>query len=364
MPGKPAAFMSYARFNDQQDDGKLTQFCQRLSAEVQVQTGEQFPIFQDRSDIAWGQNWQKRIDETLDAVTLLLVIITPGFFRSTACRAEVERFLAREGALGRDNLILPVYYVSTPEVEDPRRRETDELARVLASRQYVDWRELRFKPFASPVVRRAIAQLATRMRDTFWHLPTAQAADQGQLEHGTALGLKKAEQVIPAHVATMPAFSSGTGRMAIREKMVTIERELSYKLRAQYGENGFQMGVRVRKGNMKYEIDAIVTGAPYHKGDVIFELKYVSTGRGAFNRIKDGLHHLADVVNEARDEGVLLVVVADEVEEEQLGRWRRAGEGGASRYSARFRVVITHYSYFIQQSPSSFAWETGLDLAV
>jgi F-box protein 11 len=26
MPGQPAAFMSYVRFNDQHDDGQLTQF--------------------------------------------------------------------------------------------------------------------------------------------------------------------------------------------------------------------------------------------------------------------------------------------------------------------------------------------------
>ena len=171
MSRQPAAFMSYVRFNDQHDDGQLTQFRERLAAEVRVQTGDEFPIFQDRNDIAWGQNWQTRIDDTLDAVTLLLVIITPSFFRSPACRAEVERFLARERELGRQDLILPVYYVSTPELDDPERRDADELARVLASRQFADWRELRFEPFTAPVIRKALAQLASRMRDTFWRQP-------------------------------------------------------------------------------------------------------------------------------------------------------------------------------------------------
>ena len=170
MPGSPAAFMSYVRFNDQHDDGQLTQFRERLSAEVRVQTGEEFPIFQDRNDIAWGESWQQRIEHALDGVTLLMVIITPGFFRSPACRSEVERFMARESELGRDDLILPVYYVSTPELDQPELREADTLASALAARQFADWRELRFEPFTSSVVRKAMAQLATRMRDTFWRL--------------------------------------------------------------------------------------------------------------------------------------------------------------------------------------------------
>jgi hypothetical protein len=173
VPTGPAAFMSYARFNDQHDDGLLSQLRLRLAAEIRAQTGEEFAIFQDRSDIAWGQNWQERIDEALDAATLLLVIITPGLFRSRACRAEFQRFLERERMLGREDLILPVYYISAREMDDPGMRAADEMATVLASRQFADWRELRFEPFTAPLVRKAIALLASRMRDTFWRPPAA-----------------------------------------------------------------------------------------------------------------------------------------------------------------------------------------------
>jgi parallel beta-helix repeat protein len=72
MAGQPAAFMSYARFDDQHDDGQLTAFRERLAAEVRMQTGEKFLIFQDRTDIAWGENWQQRINQALDTVTLIL----------------------------------------------------------------------------------------------------------------------------------------------------------------------------------------------------------------------------------------------------------------------------------------------------
>jgi hypothetical protein len=179
-PAAPAAFMSYVRFDDQHADGRLSQFRERLAAEVRAQTGEEFAIFQDRNDIAWGQNWQQRIDEVLEAVTLLLVIITPSLFRSPPCRAEFARFLDRESALGRADLILPVYYISAREMDDPGLRAADEMATVLASRQFADWRELRFKPFTSPLVRRAIAQLASRMRDTFWGEAERKAREEAE----------------------------------------------------------------------------------------------------------------------------------------------------------------------------------------
>jgi len=198
VPGEPAAFMSYARFNDLHDNGQLTAFREQLAAEVQVQTGREFVIFQDRAGIAWGQNWKQRIEETLDVVTLLVPVITPGFFGSQACRGEVARFLDRERALGRSDLILPVYYVSAREMDDPALREADEIAAVLASRQFADWRELRFEPFTSPVARRAVAQLATRMRDTFWQpaRPPANPAAPGSK---------------PREAAGAPSAVAGTG---------------------------------------------------------------------------------------------------------------------------------------------------------
>jgi parallel beta-helix repeat protein len=171
LSGAPAAFMSYVRFNDQHDDGQLSQFRDRLAAEVRAQTGREFAIFQDRNDIAWGQNWQQRIDEALDAVTLLVVIVTPSLFNSPACREEVARFLDRERALGRADLIMPVYYIGAQELDDPVARESDKMAEVLASRQFADWRELRFESFTSPPVRKAIAQLASRMREVFRQAP-------------------------------------------------------------------------------------------------------------------------------------------------------------------------------------------------
>ena len=162
---KPAAFMSYVRFDDEHDDGRLSEFRNRLSGEVRLQTGEEFPIFQDRNDILWGQNWQKRIEESLDHSTFLICILTPGFFKSPACRKEVERFVEREKKLGRGDLILSVYHVESLQLRDKKQINKDKIANLLAARQYVDWRELRFEPFTSAEAGKSLAQIASQIRD-------------------------------------------------------------------------------------------------------------------------------------------------------------------------------------------------------
>jgi hypothetical protein len=163
MSPVPAAFMSYVRRDDQHENNRLTEFRERLSGEVGLQTGEEFVIFQDNKHIAWGEQWRQRIEESVDAATFLIPMLTPGFFRSQYCRAELERFLEREEQLGRRDLILPVYYVDCPVLSDAAKRQTDPLAKIIAARQRADWREFRFEPFTSPQVGKMIAWMAQQI---------------------------------------------------------------------------------------------------------------------------------------------------------------------------------------------------------
>ncbi|TAA74373.1 MAG: F-box protein 11 [Candidatus Electronema aureum] len=187
--------MSYVNLDDQHENGLITQFREHLSRAVRMQTGEAFEIFQDRKDIAWGQQWQERINGSLDATTFLLPIITPAFFRSDACREELERFLRREEELQRGDLILPVYYVSCPVLSDKAKRERDKLAQVIAARQYADWRELRFEEFASSQCRKAFAKLAEQLME---------ALERSEAESARAESMRKADA---AKAATQPESS-------------------------------------------------------------------------------------------------------------------------------------------------------------
>lgn len=148
-----------------------------MGHEVGMQTGADFDIFQDRSHISWGENWRSRIEESLDEVTFLIPIITPSFFSSQACRQELQRFLEREEALERNDLILPIYYVDTPQMNLEDRREADEVAQAVHAHQYADWRELRNRPPSHQKVRATLTHLARQIHDALERVRSQRAAD-------------------------------------------------------------------------------------------------------------------------------------------------------------------------------------------
>jgi len=172
----PVAFLSYVRSDDAHEFGRITELRRTLEGEVRMQTGKAFHIFQDRNDIAWGEQWKERIESALRGVTFLIPIVTPSYFRSPSCRNEFETFLTRERELGEEHLILPIYYVACDELD--AAATTDEIAAILRTRNWADWRSFRFKDLTSPELREQIALLATTIKSTIKVLETVLTASQ------------------------------------------------------------------------------------------------------------------------------------------------------------------------------------------
>lgn len=160
----PVAFLSYARFNDQHDEDRITEFRKKLAGEIETITGDRFEIFQDRRDIRVGQQWKERIEQTLNSTTILIAVLSPSFFKSEYCRKEIEQFLDREARLGRSDLIVPVYYVPVPGFEQGAANR-DGLVEVMKSRQLFDWTALRFADRDSREIRVAINALAVQIHE-------------------------------------------------------------------------------------------------------------------------------------------------------------------------------------------------------
>jgi formylglycine-generating enzyme required for sulfatase activity len=155
----PAAFISYARRDDAAYAGRITGLRQRLQRMVAAAIGRDFEIFQDCEGIAWGQHWRSRLDEALDEALFLIPILTPSYFNSEACRAELEAFLELERRSGRKDRILSLYFLDAPVYDE----KADALAAILSERQHRDWRDLRIDPVGSAKVMRALDRLAREL---------------------------------------------------------------------------------------------------------------------------------------------------------------------------------------------------------
>ena len=178
-PVRFEAFLSYARSDDHYENGRITALRRALSAELEVQSARPFPIFQDTEHIHVGQQWRKQIESQIEGTTVLIAIVTPAFLANDACRDEVMRFRKAEQKRGRDDLIIPVIYIGVDKVVD----SSDEVAGAIASRQPMDWSELRFEPLDGASVRRAVANLARKILETIERVHATNR--DGELAHLT-----------------------------------------------------------------------------------------------------------------------------------------------------------------------------------
>ena len=160
---EPIAFLSYVHDDDKASFGFISRLREHLEEEVRARDGDNgFAIFQDRKDIKWSQQWEKRLKQGIEGCALFLPVVTPRYFTSEPCRQELEQFLALEQRLGRDDLVLPLLFLETKGLD---KDSDDPLKRAIAAHQWRDWRHLRREPQGSSFYLNALDEAAQRMVD-------------------------------------------------------------------------------------------------------------------------------------------------------------------------------------------------------
>jgi CheY-like chemotaxis protein len=158
------AFLSYTRIDDEYFGGNISGLRKLLELGVQVVTGDrEFKIFQDIDGIELGQNWAAKIDSALGSARLLIPILTPCFLGSNACRDELSKFIAHEKSMSRDDLIIPIYFVTVPSLERDEPEVKDSLAVELRKRQRYDWRDQSDSPLTEVGVRKSVRDLCQKI---------------------------------------------------------------------------------------------------------------------------------------------------------------------------------------------------------
>ena len=157
-----AGFWSYSHDDDERDGHGLLRLAAHIQNEFALVTGETLTLFVDRDEIAWGEEWRRRIETALAETTFFIPVITPLYFNRLECRRELLSFVGQAQSLGAMELVMPILYVEVPGlVED----SSDEARALVARMQYADWRELRLSPENSAEYRRGVNSLALRLAE-------------------------------------------------------------------------------------------------------------------------------------------------------------------------------------------------------
>jgi hypothetical protein len=158
-------FFSYSRDDDESFKGTLSALRDAIQRELGAQLGRSkktFRLWQDQESIAPGKLWKSEIDIAIEQSVFFIPLITPRMVNSKFCKEEFDAFIAREQALGRNDLIFPILYITTPGLGDERSRNDPVLLK-LSTVQYVDWRPLRHLDVNSTVVREAVERFCRKI---------------------------------------------------------------------------------------------------------------------------------------------------------------------------------------------------------
>lgn len=215
---KGKAFLSYVQKDDESDKGRIHQFARDVKSEYNLLSSDEIELFFDKDNIQYGDDWKSKIDLNIYDTRYFMPIITPSYFKSSACRDEFNYFYSKAEALGVKDLIIPVYYVTAAEVEDDS--SDDELAKKLRTYQWVDLREARLLDSDSSTYRILINRVAERIlsSNTIEPLPTSSPAEPTDDEPGEIELLRDAESNIPAlnqHLTLMASHIGTIGQTSI-----------------------------------------------------------------------------------------------------------------------------------------------------
>lgn len=202
LGGGAAGFWSYVHADNRAERDRINQLAEDLREAYELRTGEPLELFVDSMSIKWGDDWEEKINEALAGTMFFIAIITPRFFQSQECRRELLKFAREAKRLGVDELLLPVYYVDVPGLEDSAVE--DEAMAVVRPRHREDFRDVRLEELGSTKYRKAVDRLAAQL------VERAERATRSAVE-----GLERKDDPVAEDEDDAPGFIE---RMAEGEK--------------------------------------------------------------------------------------------------------------------------------------------------
>jgi hypothetical protein len=222
-------FFSYSRDDDDDSHGTLSELRDRIQRELRGQLGRppaKFRLWQDKEAIAPGKLWEGEIKAAIEQAVFFIPIVTPTAVRSEFCKHEFDAFLARERALGRDDLVFPLYYIRVPALENEAEWRFDPVLSIIGQRQWTDWRNLRLLDLQDTRVREAIAQFCAKVADTLQRRVASPEEQRQQAEADRLAAEAAAASTNPApeHIGSATWQSFQRAQAELKRRQVDAKR--------------------------------------------------------------------------------------------------------------------------------------------
>jgi DNA-binding transcriptional regulator YhcF (GntR family) len=134
-------FWSYARCDDKNTHGAISELMNNIRAEFEVVTGEKLNDFQDTKDIPWGSNWKQIIESNVNSTVFFVPILTPAYLHSANCITEFRTALANLREADIEDGIFPIKLVN---YDDALERLVDsQLKQYILDHQHLDCTNIR-----------------------------------------------------------------------------------------------------------------------------------------------------------------------------------------------------------------------------
>ena len=92
-----SGFFSYAHADNAYDF--LSHLKDDLCTEFNILSGSTLDLYIDRESIAWGDNWRKSIASGINDAGFFIPILSPNYFNSGSCRAELTQYMGKSKEL-------------------------------------------------------------------------------------------------------------------------------------------------------------------------------------------------------------------------------------------------------------------------
>jgi hypothetical protein len=205
-------------------------------------------MFVDRDAIEWGQEWRRRIDQSLAETTFFIPIITPRYFTRAECRGELLTFVAQANNLGFQDLVLPILYVPVADLSD---KNDDDAVAAVARTQYVNWTALRLASPDSAEYRTAVNKLAQRLADAAEEIARSQIERESTLTDADENEPRGLDELVERIESLLPDWLSAVqaDQIIYAQHRATVDayNERLKKLQRANAPRGAQLAVLIQR---------------------------------------------------------------------------------------------------------------------